>query len=246
MNFYPFHIGDYISRTSHLSDLEDLAYRRMIDLYYQNEKGFLNAEWVARRIRSTPEIVAGLLEEFFVYNNEFGFWSNTRADEELAKYHAMQEGGRKGAALRWNKGSDSPPKQPLMQTKNQEPLTKNHIKTITPKGVSDSIFKDYMEVRKAKKAKWTETALKGLLREAKKADISLEDAIRTCVERNWVGFKAEWLENDKQSTTNDKQWMFSNAGIEGKAKELGLNSMGLTYQQLKEKCQFVMARKMVA
>jgi hypothetical protein len=67
-----------------------------------------------------------LLDEFFVYNNELGFWSNTRADEELAKYHAMQEGGRKGAALRWNKGSDSPPKQPPMQTKNQEPITKNH------------------------------------------------------------------------------------------------------------------------
>jgi len=38
----------------------------------------------------------------------------------------MQEGGRKGAALRWGKGSDTPPKHPPMQTKNQEPLTKNH------------------------------------------------------------------------------------------------------------------------
>ena len=50
----------------------------------------------------------------------------------------MKDGGRKGAALRWHKGSDSPPiaplKHPPMPTKNQEPRTKNHIKTIAPIG----------------------------------------------------------------------------------------------------------------
>ena len=53
MNYYPFHIGDYISHTSHLSDAEDLAYRRMIDLYYQTEEPFKDIAWVARRIKST-------------------------------------------------------------------------------------------------------------------------------------------------------------------------------------------------
>ena len=125
MNFYPFHIGDYISHTHHLTDAEDLAYRRMIDLYYQREKGFLSADWVARKIKSTPEIVKGLLEEFFEFNEEFGFWANPRADIEIAKYHAIQAGGRKGAAIRWHKDSNSPPNAPPMQTKNQEPITKN-------------------------------------------------------------------------------------------------------------------------
>jgi len=226
MNFYPFHIGDYISHTHHLTDAEDLAYRRMIDLYYQREKGFLSAEWVARKIKSTPEIVKGLLEEFFDFNDELGFWLNPRADEEIAKYHAIQEGGRKGAAIRWNKGSDNPPIAPPMQTKNQEPITINHkpIKNITPpEGVNMGLWEDYLKVRKAAKKPLTETALKGLIREAEKAKISLSDALQTCCERSWVGFKAEWVL--KPQTTQDRpmqKWDSTFQGVMDKGKELGI------------------------
>jgi len=34
MHYYQFNIGDYASHTRHLSDLEDLAYRRLLDAYY--------------------------------------------------------------------------------------------------------------------------------------------------------------------------------------------------------------------
>ena len=132
MNFYPFHIGDYISHTNHLTDEEDLTYRRMIDLYYQSEQPFKDNFSVARKVRGSPDIVQILLEEFFTLMED-GLWHNERADKEIGKYHAMQEGGRLGAEKRWgkrdDKGSDSPPKHTPMQTKNQEPLTKNHINT---------------------------------------------------------------------------------------------------------------------
>lgn len=245
MNFYPFHIGDYISHTSHLTDAEDLAYRRMIDLYYQSEQPFDSAEKIARKVRSTPEIVQTLLGEYFE-QDEQGLWHNGRADQEIAKYHAMQEGGRKGAALRWGKGSDSPPKQPPMQTKNQEPITKNHIKAtgVPPADVSNDIFQDYLKIRKAKKSPWTPTAQKLMRSEAEKAGISLQDAMEMCCARGWIGFKAEWVSKDSVSQrSDDKQWMFSDQGIVAKANELGVHSMGLTYQQLKEKCLLVMAKK---
>jgi uncharacterized protein YdaU (DUF1376 family) len=245
MNFYPFHIGDYLSHTNHLSNEEDLAYRRLIDLYYQTEQPFTrNLLWLAKRVKSTEEIVASILVEFFEETPEG--WKNKRADEEIAKYKAMQEGGRKGAALRWGKGGDTPPKHPPMQTKNQEPLTKNHIKDITPEGVSESIFKDYLEVRKAKKAKWTQTALKGLQREADKAKMSLQDVMQLCCERNWVGFKAEWAnsQNPVSKQGDDKSWMFSNEGIEAKARELGVSDYGVAnHFQLKDKILQVMAKK---
>lgn len=67
-----------------------------------------------------------------------------------------------------------------------------------PEGVSVSVFKDYLEVRKTKKAKWTDTALKGMQREANKANITLERAMQICCERNWVGIKAEWITSDVQ------------------------------------------------
>ena len=127
MNFYPFHIGDYLSHTSHLTDGEDLAYRRMIDLYYQTEEPFTDTAKLSRKVRSSFEIVGSLLHEFFIY--EENAWHLKRADEEIAKYKAMKDGGRKGAALRWHKGSDSPPINPPnhspMPTKNQEPRTIN-------------------------------------------------------------------------------------------------------------------------
>jgi hypothetical protein len=140
----------------------------------------------------------------------------------------------------------SHPNATLIATNNQEPITKNHIKDIAPVGVSDSIFKDYLEVRKAKKAKWTQTALKGLQREADKAKMSLQDVMQLCCERNWVGFKAEWA-NSQDSVSkqgDDKSWMFSNQGIEAKAKELGVNDYGIqNHQQLKDKVLLVMAKK---
>ena len=123
MNFYPFHIGDYISHTRHLSDAEDLAYRRMIDLYYQSELPFKDSESVARKVNSTPEIISVLLSEYFV-KSEDG-WRNKRADEEIAKYHSRltqaSKAGRASAEARLNGRSTA-----VQPTKNQEPRTNNH------------------------------------------------------------------------------------------------------------------------
>ena len=33
MHYYPHHIGDYKSATAHLSNEEDLAYRRLLEMY---------------------------------------------------------------------------------------------------------------------------------------------------------------------------------------------------------------------
>ena len=95
---------------------------------------------------------------------------------------------------------------------------------VTPEGVSDSIFKDYMEVRKAKKAKWTETAQKGLVREASKAGISLEQAMVICIERNWQSLNASWLQQEfiKTQDKPTQRWDATLEGIISKGKELGI------------------------
>lgn len=128
MHYYQFNIGDYLSHTTHLSDEEDLAYRRMLDLYYQSEQPFGKIELVARRVRSTPEIVRAILEEFFV-QNEHGFWHNPRADEEIEKYHDKAESARKANQVRWSLKPDAD----QILTNNQEPITNNH-KPIKPIG----------------------------------------------------------------------------------------------------------------
>jgi len=196
MNFYPFHIGDYMSHTTHLTDAEDLAYRRMIDLYYMNEQPFNDCSTVARRIRSTPEVVETILMEFFILEDD-GTWHNKRVDEEIAKYHERlshaSKAGKASVQARLNKRSTT-----VQLTKNQEPLTKNQI--ITPEGVSESVFKDFKKLREKHKAPITETALKGLKREAEKAKMTLDAVMTLCCERGWRGFKAEWIKEAEEKS----------------------------------------------
>jgi uncharacterized protein YdaU (DUF1376 family) len=114
----------------------------------------------------------------------------------------------------------------------------------TPEGVSDSVFQDYLKIRKAQKKPFTETALKLMQSESKKAGISLQEAMEVCCARGWVGFKAEWHKKETTVQQGDKSWQFSNEGIVAKAKELGVSDYGIAnYQQLKDKILLVMAKK---
>ena len=96
MNYYPFHIGDYLSATRHLSWEEDAAYRRLLDTYYTNEKP-LPAELraVCRLVLATTdsqrEAVETVLGEFFELTPDG--WINGRADAEIV---AMREKVRSG------------------------------------------------------------------------------------------------------------------------------------------------------
>jgi len=93
MNYYSFHIGDYAVRTRHLSPMEDLAYRRMLDLYYTRDGALPSEpEKIAHLIglREHAEEVRAILCEFFSQNQE-GLWFNERCDEEIAKTLAIIE-----------------------------------------------------------------------------------------------------------------------------------------------------------
>jgi uncharacterized protein YdaU (DUF1376 family) len=93
MIWYKFHIGDYLTHTVHLSDAEDLAYRRLLDLYYMSEKAIpLDTESVARKIRLDLDITESVLNEFFEHT-ENGYY-NHRCHVEVAKYNHQVENNR--------------------------------------------------------------------------------------------------------------------------------------------------------
>lgn len=95
-------------------------------------------------------------------------------------------------------------------------LTINNNISLKPAGVSDQVWKDFLEVRKAKKAPLTATGLTRMANEAAKAGWTLEEAIAESVSRGWQSFKAEWVK-DKSNGKERNQYG------RGKAKD-GVNA----------------------
>jgi len=129
MNYYPFHLGDYAAHTKHLGLLEDLAYRRMIDLYYTTEKPLPNdPENVARLIgmREHSTIVTEVLSDFFL-KSEDGY-RNKRCDGEIEKYKAKADRARKANKRRWESETHLKSESFQIPTNNQEPITKINVK----------------------------------------------------------------------------------------------------------------------
>ena len=65
-----------------------------------------------------------------------------------------------------------------------------------PEGVLESLWDDFLILRKAKRAPLTNSALEGIEQEAKKAGMNLEEALYECCARGWTGFKAEWIKKE--------------------------------------------------
>jgi uncharacterized protein YdaU (DUF1376 family) len=199
MHYFQFHIGDYKSHTHHLSLLEDLAFRRLLDHYYLHEIPIKQRE-IARQIgmREHEQEVLTVLEEFFV-STEKGY-INPRADDEIAKYRKFIEDGKRGAAKRWLKGDDSPPIATPIATNNHKPITNNQepkkkaTAVAAPEGVSQSVWDEFIAHRKSKKAKVTDLVIQGIYKEAEKAGWLLEDALKETIVRNWQSFKADWVQ----------------------------------------------------
>ena len=224
MHYYSFNIGDYASHTRHLSAIEDLAYRRLLDLYYLHEQPLNERSTTVARLinlRDNQVEVQAILEEFFELVEGTG-WINQRADGEIAKYHgkleAASRAGLASAAKRSNGRSTDVQlnKNHKPITNNQEPIEKK--KPIAPPdGVSPATWSDFLQIRKLKKAAVTQSAIKGIEREARKAGWSLEKALVECCARGWAGFKAEWV--NKEQNQNKTQHQINQEGI---ARSLGL------------------------
>ena len=129
MHYYPFHVSDYIHDTAHLSNEEDLAFRRLLDLYYTQEKPIPNkTQEVARRIRMAKQIgaVQTVLEEFFDFDVEKDYWYHKRCDETIATYQAKAERNRQVGKLGGRPKANPQETQTVSkQNPNQEPITIN-------------------------------------------------------------------------------------------------------------------------
>lgn len=204
MHYYQFSIGDYRAATAHLSNDEDLAYRRLLDMYYDTEQKIpLDTQWVSRRLRVDSHVVRDVLNDMFVQHEDG--WYHARCADVIEQYHAMAEKNRANGRLGGRKknpvGSDS---QPIVkatnnhkpETINQEPKKKATV-VARPENVEEQIWNDWLVIRKKKNAPLTETAWNQMLKEANKAGWPIEKAIQECCLRTWAAFKSDWI-SDQQ------------------------------------------------
>lgn len=212
MRYYAFHVGDYLSHTRHLSPLEDLAYRRLLDAYYLHEMPLTGTPAaIARQIglRDHEAAVEAVLQEFFTADGTN--WRMARCDAEIEKYRDQIAAGRRGASRRWggNREGNTPPiGEPTptpMATKNQEPVTKNQKpkkQIAPPDGVDAQLWADWLALRKAKKAPVSPTVMRRLDEEARKAGWPLPKVLAEMVTRNWQGFRADWVGGSRHDLGN--------------------------------------------
>lgn len=110
MNYYPHHIGDFNTRTLHLSRLERGIYRDMRDLYFDKEAPLLaDVGKLFRLLRiTTPEEVEAakaVLDDFFVLTD--AGWEDAACAADIQSYYDSLEAASAGGKAAKKKREDA-------------------------------------------------------------------------------------------------------------------------------------------
>ena len=147
MHYYQHHIGDHARASYHLTNEEDLAFRRLKDMYHETEMPIpLDIDSVARRLRLETQWVISVLKDFF-FEGADG-WHMAEIDAAIAAYRKNAaknaENGKKGGRP---KGKNEPSENPVgyesHPTGNPKPLTINH------KPIEEKVKKEKTEMQNA-------------------------------------------------------------------------------------------------
>ena len=92
---------------------------------------------------------------------------------------------------------ESKPDKPKKRKPSAARIELDAYRVLGEHGIDGQLAQDYIALRKSHRAPITQTALKGIEREANNAGLSLEQALTICCERGWRGFRAEWLHSDR-------------------------------------------------
>lgn len=200
MHYYTFNIGDYHSHTSHLSELEDIAYRRMMDWMYLHESPLPNdADQIARliRMRSHSESIAIVLCEFFD-ETEYGY-KQKHVMTEIEKFKSKSNKAKASAEARWSarpvKSNANALKAQCEGNANHKPLTTNHKPLDNKKNTTSKPLVNF--------SRWIE-----LVREAGEKPIPTDSPIFEYAQDAgidpdylrlaWVEFKARYTDDTKR------------------------------------------------
>lgn len=105
------------------------------------------------------------------------------------------QGGTQGGCVR-----------PSVQEKEKEKeqynkLKFNFLSALIEYGFDETLAKEWMQVRKDKKASNTETAYKSFILQVEKSGKDKNFILQMCVEKSWKGFEASWIKIQNTGAT---------------------------------------------
>ena len=233
MRHYAFNVGDYAAATAHLSDAEDLAYRRLLDAYYSREAPLpadVGACCRLARATSAParKAVDTVLREFFSLKADG--WHQARCDRDLADFAEKAEKARASATARWTHSErNANASANAMRTQcegnathNPLPIThKNKSKDKAPVAASPlpgwldkPTWDRFLEARSAMKARATPHAQALLLRDLAKLREQGQDptaVLEQSISRSWRGLFA--VKGDAPTRKTDQRTAFADSII---------------------------------
>lgn len=113
----------------------------------------------------------------------------TPAPDAAPPRHVVPPTPARGAPITINE----PSTEPSINQKARKRAGVDWVSELASRGVDPVVADSWLQVRKDKRAAVTVVAVDGMEREAAKAGMSLDAALRMCCERGWAAFKASWL-----------------------------------------------------
>ena len=171
-----------------------------------------------------------MLEDGKLVNEKLHSLRTEKDIERLKK----SENGKKGGIAKAS--AKQVPSNSHIEEKRREKKKREEI--ATPEGVSESTFKDFLILRKAKRLPWTATVQKQFLKEAQKIGWSMQQVIEHCCKKSWAGFEASWVQQETLKTIDKpaQRWDSTLEGVMAKGRELGiLPKPGETEGQYRER-----------
>lgn len=183
---------------------EEVFYRRLLSVVddfgrYYADPGMLRAACYPRQLNK-------------VSDSDVGKWLAQVAEAALVRVYPAEDGERYLEVVKFDqqvraKKSKFPVPPSTCVADAKQTLANAHLDVDVDvddqrpqavavelfEGIDPQVVKDFRALRSKKKAPITETAVAGIRREADKAGLGLEAALRMCCERGWTGFKADWV-----------------------------------------------------
>ena len=194
----------------------------LVRLLSRHDNWRTNSEGLAAEFGVGRDAVRGALHELqkagyirmHKSQNAAGHWSSSWLvfDEPVTDDEASADGcadvgkadagkpdvGKAGAITRTDVPRTDVPR-------NDEGKARKRAPDLRPEDVAEQVWADWCALRKSKKAAVTATALEGIRREAKRAGLTMQQALETCCANGWQGLKAEWLTGKNGQPMNEAQ-----------------------------------------